>query len=40
MIKKLKTFAKWFKAEYSQNNLLFYRSLASGGISYYFIKEK
>ena len=37
---QLKTFAKWFKGEYTQNNLLFYRSLASGGISYYLIRKK
>ena len=37
---QLKTFAKWFKKEYSQNNLLVYRSLATCGISYILIKRK
>ena len=37
---QLKTFAKWFKKEYTQNNLLVYRSLATCGISYLLIKRK
>ena len=37
---QLKTFAKWFKNEYTQNNLLVYRSLATCAISYYLIKRK
>ena len=35
---QLKTYAKWFKKEYTQNNLLFYRSLASCAISLFLIK--
>lgn len=37
---QLKTFAKWFKEDYTQNNLLVYRSMASCGISYYLIVKK
>ena len=37
---QLKTFAKWFKEDYSQNNLLVYRSIASCSISYYLICKK
>ena len=37
---QLKTFAKWFKDDYSQNNLLVYRSVASASISYYLICRK
>ena len=37
---QLKTYAKWFKEEYTQNNLLFYRSFASFAFSFYLIKRK
>ena len=37
---QLKTYAKWFKKEYTQNNLLFYRSLASCAISLFLIKRQ
>ena len=37
---QLKTYAKWFKKEYTQNNLLFYRSLASCAISFFLIKRQ
>ena len=37
---QLKTFAKWFKNDYTQNNLLVYRSLSSCLISFYLIKRK
>ena len=37
---QLKTFAKWFKEDYSQNNLLVYRSVATCSISYYLIIKK
>ncbi len=37
---QLKTYAKWFKPVYTMNNLLFYRSVGSAGISYIFIKKK
>ena len=37
---QLKTYAKWFKEEYTQNNLLIYRSIATCAISYYLIRKK
>ena len=37
---QLKTYAKWFKKEYTQNNLLFYRSFSSCLICFYLIKKK
>ena len=37
---QLKTYPKWFKKYYSQNNLLFYRSFSSCLICYYLIKKK
>ena len=37
---QLKTYAKWFKEDYTQNNLLFYRSFSSFAFSYYLIKRK
>ena len=37
---QLKTFAKWFKEDYTQNNLLLYRSFTSCAISYYLIRKK
>ena len=37
---QLKTFAKWFKEDYTQNNLLIYRSVASCSVSYYLICRK
>ena len=37
---QLKTYAKWFKEEYTQNNLLLYRSFSSMIFSFYLIKRK
>ena len=37
---QLKTYAKWFKKEYTQNNLLFYRSLSACAISLFLIKRQ
>lgn len=37
---QLKTFSKWFKSCYTQNNLLAYRSISTVLISYYFIVKK
>ena len=37
---QLKTYAKWFKKEYTQNNLLFYRSFSSFAFSLFLIKKK
>ena len=37
---QLKTYAKWFKKEYTQNNLLFYRSFSSFAFSLILIKKK
>ena len=37
---QLKTYGKWFKEEYTQNNLLFYRSFSSFAFSLFLIKRK
>ena len=37
---QLKTYSKWFKEEYTQNNLLFYRSFSSFAFSLYLIKRQ
>ena len=37
---QLKTYPKWFKKYYSQNNLLFYRSFSSCLICFYLIRKK
>ena len=37
---QLKTYSKWFKEYYTQNNLLFYRSFSSFAFSLYLIRRK
>ena len=37
---QLKTYGKWFMEEYTQNNLLFYRSFSSFAFSLFLIKRK